>query len=100
MLRNDFDGQEWHVHQQIVRGLIVPSTKTGHRRKVYIPLWVRQVIKSMPTRIDSPYFFVNEDGGFLKIRGILTGLGLKHISESRYIIGNHIPLDTQEPLNY
>ena len=66
MLRNDFDGQEWHVHQQIVRGLIVPSTKTGHRRKVYIPLWVRQVIKSMPTRIDSPYFFVNEDGGFFK----------------------------------
>ena len=25
-----------------------------------------QVIKSMPTRIDSPYFFVNEDGGFFK----------------------------------
>ena len=25
-----------------------------------------QVIKSMPTRIDSPYFFVNEDGGFYK----------------------------------
>ena len=66
LLRNDFDGQEWHVHQQIVRGLRVESTKTGHRRKVYIPLWVRQVMKSMPARIDSPYFFVNEDGGFFK----------------------------------
>jgi|TARA_R110000824_G_C15118162_1_gene667804 integrase len=66
LLRNDFDGQEWHVHQQIVRGREVDSTKTGHRRKVYVPLWVREAMKEMPVRIDSPYFFVNDDGGFYK----------------------------------
>ena len=66
LLRNDFDGENWHVHQQIVRGKIVRSTKTGQRRKVYVPMWVRKAMKEMPTRIDSPYFFVNEDGGFFK----------------------------------
>jgi len=66
LLRNDFDGEEWHVHQQIVLGELVESTKTAHRRKVYVPLWVRKAMKMMPPRIDSPYFFVNENGGFLK----------------------------------
>ena len=66
LLRNDFDGEHWHVHQQIVRGELVESTKTGHRRKVYVPLWVRKAMKMMPLRIDSPYFFVNENGGFYK----------------------------------
>lgn len=66
LLRNDFDGEHWHVHQQIVRGQLVDSTKTGHRRKVYVPMWVRKAILTMPTRIDSPYFFVNENGNFYK----------------------------------
>lgn len=66
LLRNDFDGQEWHVHQQVVRGRVVNSTKTAHRRKVYVPDWVKAAIKTMLPRIDSPYFFVNENGGFFK----------------------------------
>ena len=66
LLRNDFDGEHWHVHQQIVRGKLIESTKTCHRRKVYVPLWVRKAMKEMPTRIDSPYFFVNENGNFYK----------------------------------
>lgn len=66
LLRNDFDGEHWHVHQQIVRGKLVESTKTGHRRKVYVPMWVRKAINSMPPRIDSPYFFVNDNGDCYK----------------------------------
>ena len=66
LLRNDFDGTDWHVHRQIVRGKVVESTKTAHRRKVYVPDWVKAAIKTILPRIDSPYFFVNEDGGFFK----------------------------------
>lgn len=66
LLRNDFDGQEWHVHQQIVRGKVEDSTKTAHRRKVYVPDWVKAAIKTMLPRIDSPYFFVNENGDYFK----------------------------------
>jgi len=66
LLRNDFDGETWHIHQQIVRRKEVNSTKTGHRRKVYVPHWVRKAIKQMPPRIDSPYLFVNEIGTFHK----------------------------------
>lgn len=64
LLRNDFDGQEWYVHQQIVRGKVEDSTKTAHRRKVYVPDWVKAAIKTVPPRIDSPYFFVNENGDY------------------------------------
>ena len=66
LLRKDFDGENWHIHQQIVRRREVDSTKTGHRRKVYVPLWVRKAIKQMPPRIDSPYLFVNGNGTFYK----------------------------------
>ena len=66
LLRNDFDGEHWHVHQQIVRGKLVDSTKTGHRRKVYVPMWVREAMRTMPPRIDSPYFFTNEEGSYFK----------------------------------
>lgn len=66
LLRTDFDGNHWHVHQQVVRGKLVGSTKTGHRRKVYVPDWVKAAIKTIPSRIDSPYFFINADGSFFK----------------------------------
>ena len=66
LLRTDYDGEHWHIHQQIVRGRLVNSTKTAHRRKVYVPDWVKTAIKTIPPRIDSPYFFVNAIGGFFK----------------------------------
>lgn len=66
LLRADYDGEHWQIHQQIVRRRLVNSTKTAHRRKVYVPDWVKAAIKTMPPRIDSPYFFVNENGGFFK----------------------------------
>jgi len=99
LLRNDFDGTDWHVHRQIVRGKVVESTKTAHRRKVYVPDWVKTALKTIPQELIVPIFSLMTTVDFLKIRGILTGPGLKHIRESRYIIENHIPLDTQEPLN-
>tara|TARA_R110000803_G_C11956411_1_gene318211 strand:- start:293 stop:1369 length:1077 start_codon:yes stop_codon:yes gene_type:complete len=66
LLRTDFDGSHWQVHQQIVRGKVVNSTKTAERRKVYVPDWVKAAIKTIPPRIDSPYFFVNSDGNYYK----------------------------------
>lgn len=64
--RSDFDGEEFSITKQITRRRLQPYTKTSKRRKVYVPMWVREVIAAQPVRIDSDYLFVNSIGGFYR----------------------------------
>ena len=62
--RSDFDGEYIKIVRQITKRRLKNYTKTSKRRVVYVPKWVREVIKETPKRIDSPYIFVNSLGSF------------------------------------
>lgn len=64
--RSDFDGEEFNISKQVTKRRLEQYTKTNKRRKVYVPLWVREAIAAHPVRIDSDYFFVNSKGGFYR----------------------------------
>ncbi len=60
---SDFDGEDFDISKQITKRRLEPSTKTSVRRKVYVPTWVRQILKDHPTRFQGDHLFVNSRGG-------------------------------------
>lgn len=46
LLWADWDGELLTISKQITRSQLKPHTKTGQRRRVYVPEWVRPLLKS------------------------------------------------------
>ena len=63
---DDFDGEEFSISKQVTRRKLQQYTKTNRRRKVYVPMWVREAMAVHPIRIDSEYFFVNSLGSYYR----------------------------------
>jgi integrase len=63
---SDWDGEQLYVHQQIVRRQAKATTKTNMARKVYVPKWVRPLLKNAPTRFAGGPIFVNQRGTAFK----------------------------------
>jgi integrase len=59
---SDFDGECLKISKQITSRRIEPTTKTSVRRKVYVPQWVRDALRTHPSHITSPYLFNNSFG--------------------------------------
>ena len=52
---DDFDGEEFSISKQVTRRKLQQYTKTNRRRKVYVPMWVREAMPSV-IQVDSEYF--------------------------------------------
>lgn len=60
-----WDGEYLTVDRGIVRGKLEESTKTYHRRRVYVPPWVRPLINGLPSRFAGEWLFPSQRGGHL-----------------------------------
>lgn len=59
---SDYNGEVFSVSKQITKRRLENSTKTSVRREVYVPLWVREILNSHPTRFAGEWVFVNSLG--------------------------------------
>ncbi len=59
---SDIHNNQFHIHNTIVRRKFKDTTKTHEVRDVYIPSWVRAIMKDHPTRWKKGYIFLNSFG--------------------------------------
>ncbi len=59
---SDYDGIRIDVSKQIVRGRLIPTTKTSVSRRLVVPLWVRPILDAHVTRFAGKAIFTNQDG--------------------------------------
>jgi integrase len=60
---DDYDGEYLHIKRALSDGKIEPP-KTGHRRRVYVPSWVRSELREAPSRFTKKWMFPNTVGKF------------------------------------
>lgn len=60
---DDYDGEYMHIQRALSDGKIEPP-KTGARRKVYVPAWVRSELREAPSRFAKKWMFPNTIGKF------------------------------------
>ncbi|MEM6775594.1 MAG: tyrosine-type recombinase/integrase, partial [Pseudomonadota bacterium] len=58
----DYDGRRVQIHATHSQGKRKGATKTGERRRVYVPEWVRGRMEELPTRADVGAMFVGHHG--------------------------------------
>lgn len=58
---SDYSGEQISVSKSISKRKLV-GTKTGVRRTVYVPRWVRPILNSHTTRFAGSYIFINSHG--------------------------------------
>src|SRR5690606_2861983 len=59
----DYDGQELDISKQITKRRREESTKTNMRRRVYVPAWVRDILRGHSTQFAKGYVFLNSHSG-------------------------------------
>ena len=57
----DYRDGQLNIEKQITRRRLEPSTKTGYRRRVFVPQWVRPYL-NLETRFTSEWIFANAKG--------------------------------------
>jgi integrase len=60
---NDYDGEYLHIRRALSDYKIAPP-KTGTRRKVFVPAWVRSELREAPSRFAKNWIFPNTQGKF------------------------------------
>ena len=60
---DDYDGEYLHIRRALSDYKIAPP-KTGTRRKVFVPAWVRSELREAPSRFAKNWIFPNTQGKF------------------------------------
>jgi integrase len=67
MRRGEILSLEWEKHIDLKHGFIfLDVTKNGERREVPINQTLRETLKKLPRRLDSPYVFTDNEGNRFK----------------------------------
>ena len=62
----DLEDSVLDISKQITKHRLEPSTKTSVRRRVYVPEWVRSILRGHSTQFEGGYIFQNGNGDFHK----------------------------------